>query len=90
MTGVRTTTAYANFVKRVKQLERAWVCYRCELDIDPELEYPDPYSWSLEHIKPVDTHPELVYDVDNATGAHLRCNVRHGRSTQDRRTSRQW
>lgn len=90
MTGPRTTTAYHNFVVRVKQLERAWVCYRCELDIDPDLEHPDPMSWSLEHIKSVDTHPELIYDIDNAAGSHFRCNSKAGRASQDRRTSRAW
>lgn len=90
MSGARTTSAYQRFVVRVKQLERAWVCYRCTVDIDPDLEYPDPMSWSLEHVKPVDQFPELMFDIDNATGSHFICNSKHGRSMQDRKVSRQW
>lgn len=90
MTGPRTTSAYAKFVIRVKQLERAWVCYRCEQPIDPDIEYPDPMSWSLEHIKSVDTHPELMLDIDNAAGSHFICNSKHGNSMRQRKTSRAW
>lgn len=90
MTGPRTSSAYQRFIVRVKQLERAWVCFRCEQPIDPDVEHPDPMSWSLEHIKPVDQFPELMLDIDNAAGSHLTCNSRAGRAMQDRKTSRRW
>lgn len=70
------------------------VCWRCGLEIDVKLRFPDRWSWTLEHKdgNHRNNHPS------NHASAHLTCNssagarARHGLPPrqQVRRTSRDW
>ena len=51
-------------------------CCLCEAPIDYHLEYPDPWSCSVEHVKARVSHPELTWDPANHAPAHLQCNQR--------------
>ena len=51
-------------------------CCLCEAPIDYRLEYPDPWSCSVEHVKARAAYPELTWDPANHSPAHLQCNQR--------------
>lgn len=53
-------------------------CILCGEDIDYRLREPHPYSWTLEHTKPVQDFPELIMEISNWASAHRDCNVRKG------------
>lgn len=53
-------------------------CHLCGEDIDYRLREPHPYSWTLDHVKPVQDHPELIMERNNWAAAHRDCNVRRG------------
>lgn len=57
---------------------RGLPCFLCGQPIDYELEFPDPYSFSVEHIRPYSTNEELREDPGNLTAAHLKCNQSKG------------
>jgi len=68
-------------------------CCICRQPIDYTLTYPNEDSFSVEHIKPWSTHPELREEPTNLDSAHLRCN----KAKQDKttlptlgNTSRNW
>lgn len=68
-------------------------CYRCGQPVDFTLKWPDPNSFSLEHIKPRDLYPELEYDLANVTASHLGCNSAAGKRqpiVPRGETSRNW
>lgn len=74
-TGDRT---YQRNRKRV--LATSDVCWLCGNWIDPELEYPDPFSASFDHDIPV----SLGGDNRGAgQAAHLDCNKRRGNKTRE-------
>ena len=50
-------------------------CCLCEAPIDYRLDYPDPWSCSVEHVKARATYPELTWDPANHAPAHLQCNI---------------
>lgn len=50
-------------------------CCICLQPIDYTLRYPDPQSFSVEHLKPQATHPHLAEQLANLDAAHLRCNT---------------
>lgn len=53
-----------------------WVCGICTEPVDRELQHPDPFSASLDHVVPLGaggTHTE-----DNVQCSHLRCNLQKG------------
>ena len=54
------------------------VCHLCGEDIDYRLQEPHPYSWTLDHIKPVQDNPELIMERNNWAASHRDCNVRRG------------
>lgn len=59
-------------------------CCICSQPIDYSLRWPDPGSFSVQHIKDWDTHPELREDPANLDSAHLSCNSsagKHGKPT---------
>jgi len=65
--------------------EHRWVngkegapCWLCGGDIDYKLQYPHPYSWSLDHAVTVKEHPELMLDVNNFRSSHHDCNQQRG------------
>jgi len=53
-------------------------CCRCTERIDYSLQYPHPFSWSLEHIIKVADRPELLLDRNNWSSAHFGCNSMNG------------
>jgi 5-methylcytosine-specific restriction endonuclease McrA len=59
------------------QLKKA-VCHLCGGDIDYRLREPHPYSWNLDHVKPVQDHPELIMEIGNWAASHRDCNIRRG------------
>lgn len=68
-------------------------CWLCGQPIDYTLTWPDPASFSLDHIKSRATHPLLEHEPTNHAAAHLSCNS--SRQTNDPKptigaTSRQW
>jgi hypothetical protein len=56
-------------------------CWLCGDKIDYRLDYPHPYSWSLDHAITVKENPGLVMDPLNFRSSHLDCNI--GRGTDD-------
>lgn len=53
------------------------VCHLCGHPIDPDLEHPDPWSFSVDHATPV-SMGGAVSDRRNMRPAHLICNMRRG------------
>jgi 5-methylcytosine-specific restriction endonuclease McrA len=53
-----------------------WICYLCELPIDPGLRYPAPGSASLDHVIPISRNG--AHSPENVRTAHLICNLRKG------------
>ena len=49
-------------------------CAICRERIDYRLTAPHPRSFSLHHVLPVATHPELLLSLSNCRPTHLRCN----------------
>lgn len=52
--------------------------HNCREEIDYRLKEPHPYSWTLDHLKPVQDHPELIMEISNFAASHRDCNVRRG------------
>jgi 5-methylcytosine-specific restriction endonuclease McrA len=83
VTDPRRTHAYQVLARRVRTEEST--CWLCSQPIDLALPYRDPDTgrvnrmcWSLDHVLPVDTHPELALDRRNARAAHFTCNSARG------------
>lgn len=102
MAGVRSSHGYLLLRRRVRREED--VCWLCGKSINKALPYKDPttgqvnrWSWSLDHVVPIDERPDLALDRSNARAAHVTCNnargkrppVRHA-STAPLATSRSW
>jgi 5-methylcytosine-specific restriction endonuclease McrA len=60
---------YRKLCAQVKQEEP--ICWLCGHQIDPLLRWPDPMSYSTDHIKPTSTHPHLAEVRSNMRAAHL-------------------
>lgn len=58
--------------------ERCWLCGDA---IEYTLDYPHPYSWSLDHAITIKENPALAMDPLNFRPSHLDCNV--GRGTDE-------
>jgi 5-methylcytosine-specific restriction endonuclease McrA len=54
---------------------RCWLCWQ---PIDYMLPSDEPFAFSVDHMHPVSTHPELAEDIRNFRPSHLDCNVRRG------------
>lgn len=52
------------------------ICQICMTPIDTELKYPDPMSFSIDHIIPRSVKPD--HSFDNLRIAHLDCNSKRG------------
>lgn len=89
-------TARRTVYARVRTEER--VCWLCHQLIDLELNWPDPMSFSVDHVLPASTHQHLALERSNLHAAHLKCNRRRGAKPAARvtprattpRTSRDW
>jgi 5-methylcytosine-specific restriction endonuclease McrA len=53
-----------------------YTCCICGLSINPLLNYPDPFSASLEHILPISKNGP--HTKENCSSSHLKCNLRKG------------
>lgn len=62
--------------EQVKALRRP--CCICGQRIDYSLPPDDAMAFTLEHLKPRSTHPELMYDPSNWAAAHATCNKARG------------
>lgn len=65
--------------KEALRAERRPNCWLCGEAIDYEADKDDANSFSADHIKPWDTHPELREDYGNLAPAHLGCNKSRGK-----------
>jgi hypothetical protein len=72
-------------------------CCICRQPIDYTLEWPDPRSFSVEHVRSWHDYPALREDPTNLDAAHLSCNTSKGDGVRSNRltgqignTSRQW
>ena len=68
-------------------------CWLCNQPIDYTLTWPDPHSFSVDHIRPLSTYPPGAEDPSNLRASHLACNS--SRQTNDPKPglgelSRQW
>jgi len=68
-------------------------CWLCGQPINYHLTWPNPDSFTVDHVAPRHTHRHLAEDPANLRAAHLRCNVSRG--TRDPKppigtTSRNW
>lgn len=69
--------AYVEDVVSSEIFERdSWVCGICSKPIDPNLEWPDPMSASLDHIVPLAAGGK--HERTNCQAAHYGCNSRKG------------
>jgi 5-methylcytosine-specific restriction endonuclease McrA len=53
-------------------------CWLCGEAIDYTLPHDDDMAFSVDHIKPWSTHPELREDPANLAAAHQKCNKQRG------------
>ncbi|WP_143588473.1 hypothetical protein [Tersicoccus sp. Bi-70] len=53
-------------------------CCICDQPIDYSLEYPDPWSCSVQHLKSRFLFPALTWDRSNWAPAHISCNKSAG------------
>ena len=53
-------------------------CWICGQAIDYTLPHTDEMAFTVEHIMPRSTHPELENDPGNTVASHARCNKRRG------------
>lgn len=79
-TAGRTSRRFRRLAANLRTQRRP--CCICHEPIDYQLRWPDPGSFSVEHIKPWSTHPHLREDPANLDAAHLRCNSARGRRTR--------
>jgi 5-methylcytosine-specific restriction endonuclease McrA len=52
-------------------------CSICHRQIDVNLKWPDPQSFTIDHVVPR-SHGGAVWDIANMRPAHLGCNSRQG------------
>ena len=81
---VRSSRTYQALARQVRRHQPP-VCWICGWEIDLDLPYKDPKtgrvnprSWSLDHVLPMSTHPELALVEQNAKVACYGCNSGRG------------
>lgn len=67
-------------------------CCICGEAIDYSLRFPNPRSFSVQHVISRKVRPDLTFDVANCDAAHLDCNQSLGTdpAITERVTSRRW
>ena len=75
--------------ERVKRSQR--VCWICGNEVDLDLDYPDPMSFSVDHVVPL-AHGGKGDDYANCRASHLACNQSRGArgGNAELRTSEDW
>ena len=53
-------------------------CHLCGSDINYQLRYPHPFSWSADHLITVKENPALLMDRNNLRASHFDCNINRG------------
>lgn len=80
MGNVRSSRRYQELRKRLRAEAKArgdrCAINGCVIDYDAPPRHPS--SWTLDHIKPVATHPELALDPANMQSACWSCNSAKG------------
>jgi hypothetical protein len=71
----RNTQAYRRAAATLRNLHLD--CWLCQTPIDYTLTWPNPWSFSLDHITPLDAGGSLL-NPDNHAAAHLRHNTQRG------------
>lgn len=87
----RSTRRFRRLAAELKTQRRP--CCHCGQKIDYSLAAPNSWSFTVEHIKPWSTHPELREDPANLDAAHWSCNSSRGNREVKPSlgsTSRQW
>lgn len=74
---------YRQLREHVKSTQN--ICWICGDPIPRDVQWPDPLSFSLDHVAPRQQRPDLAHDPRNAKAAHLGCNSRRGNGSRRRR-----
>jgi 5-methylcytosine-specific restriction endonuclease McrA len=61
------------------------LCWLCGREIDPAAKYPDPWSFSVDHVIAASIRPDLAETLSNMRAAHIRCNRRRQTGTSPAR-----
>jgi len=73
----RSSAAFRKISANLRAARRP--CTICGQAIDYTLAYPDPHSFSVEHLKDWAHHPHLRDDPANCAASHLLCNISRGK-----------
>jgi 5-methylcytosine-specific restriction endonuclease McrA len=77
MRGYGTLNADAEQVDPIDIFERdQWICQLCHNPMNPAAAWPDQWSATLDHVKPVAKGG--VHTAENLQAAHWVCNIRKG------------
>lgn len=80
--------------RRCSEIVRSWKrsCCICSERIDYGLRWPNPRSFSVQHLQSRKARPDLIFDVLNMDAAHLDCNQSQGEDAiiTERVVSRRW
>jgi 5-methylcytosine-specific restriction endonuclease McrA len=87
----RTTHRFRQMAAALRRERRD--CWLCGQPINYEADRNDDDSFSVDHVRPLSTHPDLAEVYENLAAAHRRCNLSRG--NRDPRPSlgdghRQW
>lgn len=86
-----TNGAARRRVTEVVKARRSSCCI-CTEAIDYSLNWPNPRSFSVQHLQSRKARPDLIFDLLNCEAAHLDCNQSQGAEPiiTERVTSRRW
>ena len=76
--------------ERVKR--QTSTCWICGDPIDKSLAWPDPMSFSVDHVEPLSLREDLALSPTNLRGAHLICNTKRGNAENSKKlqNSQNW
>lgn len=66
------------------------VCWICHMTVDVTLRGRSKWARSVDHVKPVATHPHLALDRGNLRLAHYGCNSSKRNAVVEYEPSREW
>lgn len=80
-----TDAEYAHFKRSlVAQAKGKPICYYCKRPIDLRLSYRSRESFTIDHLKPKSSYPELAKTLWNLVAAHKSCNSSKGTQTVEK------